>query len=385
MQGAIILAAVAVDARARAPACAESRRPRPAELTWRQRWFPNGEWVLLLALRRRDRVLHGDRAELPHARQLLRDHAVQRRARAAGDRADAGHRHRRHRSVGRLDDGARGGRLRRARITTGTCRSPRRPSLALLVGLRRRRAERAADRRGSSIPPLIVTLGTFSLFRGIAEGLTQRRRQLHRVSARRSSALGQGYLGGVVPGAAAALRRWCVAAYVVLLHRSVVGRALYAIGFTRAGRALRRAFRSRRRVGARLRAVRRRSRASRRSSTSRISGRRKSDAGTGYELDAITAVVLGGTSVFGGRGTLVGHAARALRARRAAERPAAGGAAVGADRRADRRAAARHDRRSIAHTPPGRGRARRDRREEEFDGEEQSGCGALRRRSSPAR
>jgi rhamnose transport system substrate-binding protein len=35
-------------------------------------------------------------------------------------------------------------------------------------------------------------------------------------------------------------------------------------------------------------------------------GQAKSDAGTGYELDAITAVVLGGTSVFGGRGTLSG-------------------------------------------------------------------------------
>src|SRR5262249_38339311 len=35
-------------------------------------------------------------------------------------------------------------------------------------------------------------------------------------------------------------------------------------------------------------------------------GQAKSDAGTGYELDAITAVVLGGTSVFGGRGTLLG-------------------------------------------------------------------------------
>jgi rhamnose transport system permease protein len=28
--------------------------------------------------------------------------------------------------------------------------------------------------------------------------------------------------------------------------------------------------------------------------------------GTGLELDAITAVVLGGTSIFGGRGTMVG-------------------------------------------------------------------------------
>ena len=39
---------------------------------------------------------------------------------------------------------------------------------------------------------------------------------------------------------------------------------------------------------------------------SRIWARRKSDVGTGYELDAITAVVLGGTSVFGGRGTIWG-------------------------------------------------------------------------------
>jgi rhamnose transport system permease protein len=30
--------------------------------------------------------------------------------------------------------------------------------------------------------------------------------------------------------------------------------------------------------------------------------------GTGLELDAITAVVLGGTSIFGGRGTIIGTA-----------------------------------------------------------------------------
>jgi ABC-type sugar transport system substrate-binding protein len=35
-------------------------------------------------------------------------------------------------------------------------------------------------------------------------------------------------------------------------------------------------------------------------------GQAKSDAGTGYELDAITAVVLGGASVAGGRGTILG-------------------------------------------------------------------------------
>ncbi|HEY8460975.1 MAG TPA: substrate-binding domain-containing protein, partial [Blastocatellia bacterium] len=37
-------------------------------------------------------------------------------------------------------------------------------------------------------------------------------------------------------------------------------------------------------------------------------GQAKSDAGTGYELMAITAVALGGTSIFGGRGTLWGTA-----------------------------------------------------------------------------
>ncbi len=35
-------------------------------------------------------------------------------------------------------------------------------------------------------------------------------------------------------------------------------------------------------------------------------GQAKADAGTGYELLAITAVVLGGTSIFGGRGTVLG-------------------------------------------------------------------------------
>ncbi len=35
-------------------------------------------------------------------------------------------------------------------------------------------------------------------------------------------------------------------------------------------------------------------------------GQARADTGTGYELDAITAVVLGGTSVFGGRGTIWG-------------------------------------------------------------------------------
>src|ERR1041384_3676391 len=53
-------------------------------------------------------------------------------------------------------------------------------------------------------------------------------------------------------------------------------------------------------------------------------GQAKADAGTGYELFAITAVVLGGTSIFGGsgsvHGTLLGVAAIALLNNRSEER-----------------------------------------------------------------
>ena len=34
----------------------------------------------------------------------------------------------------------------------------------------------------------------------------------------------------------------------------------------------------------------------------------RSDMGTGLELDVITGVVLGGTSIFGGKGTIIGTA-----------------------------------------------------------------------------
>ena len=152
------------------------------------------------------------------------------------------------------------------------------------------------------IPPLIVTLGTFSLFRGIAEGITQ--------AAVNYSGfppgflfLGQGYLGGIVP-AQLPIFLIVFALYVVLLHRSVIGRALYTIGFTPAG-ARYAGIPVAKRVGlvyvlsglvSSLAAI---------IYVSHL-GQARSDAGNGYELDAITAVVLGGTSVFGGRGTLWG-------------------------------------------------------------------------------
>ena len=154
------------------------------------------------------------------------------------------------------------------------------------------------------IPPLIVTLGTFSLFRGIAEGLTQGAVNYTDFPAR-FLWFGQGYLWGVVP-TQLPLFAVVLAAYAVLLHRSVAGRAWYVIGFTMAG-ARYAGIPVERRVGTLylLSGII--------SSVAAIVyvahlGQAKSDAGTGYELDAITAVVLGGTSVFGGRGTVHGTA-----------------------------------------------------------------------------
>ena len=153
-----------------------------------------------------------------------------------------------------------------------------------------------------NVPPLIVTLGTFSLFRGIAEGLTRGAVNYTDFPAGFLS-LGQGYLWGVVP-TQLLLFLPVLAIYAVMLHRSVLGRAWYVIGFGA--------------EGARYAGLPVRQRvASLYVLTGVISsvaaivyvahlGQAKSDAGSGYELDAITAIVLGGTSVFGGRGTVWG-------------------------------------------------------------------------------
>jgi rhamnose transport system substrate-binding protein/rhamnose transport system permease protein len=152
------------------------------------------------------------------------------------------------------------------------------------------------------LPALIVTLGTFSLFRGIAEGVTEGAVNYTGFPSR-FLFLGQGYLGGVIPAQLPVFVA-IAGAYFVLLHRSVIGRALYAIGFTARG-ARYAAIPVARRIGlvyvlsglvASVAAI---------IYVSHL-GQARSDAGTGYELDAITAVVLGGTSVFGGRGTLRG-------------------------------------------------------------------------------
>jgi len=152
------------------------------------------------------------------------------------------------------------------------------------------------------IPALIVTLGSFSLFRGIAEGITRGAVNYSRFP-RAWLFLGQGYLGGVVP-AQLPIFLIAVIGYALLLHRSTIGRSLYAIGFS-AGNTRYSGIPVARRIGLVYLLSGGAASVAAMVYVAHL-GQAKSDAGTGYELDAITAVVLGGASVFGGRGTIGG-------------------------------------------------------------------------------
>ncbi len=152
------------------------------------------------------------------------------------------------------------------------------------------------------IPALIVTLGSFSLFRGLAEGLTGGVDNFTHFPDQ-FLFLGQGYSLGGVP-TQVPIFVVVAAAFWVLLHRTTIGRGLVAIGFSPEG-ARYAGLPVERLVGlvyllsglvASLAAI---------IYVAHL-GQAKADAGTGYELAAITAVVLGGTSIFGGRGSVPG-------------------------------------------------------------------------------
>ena len=154
---------------------------------------------------------------------------------------------------------------------------------------------------GLRLPPLIVTLGTYSLFRGLAEAIT------HGAVTYTDFPAGFLFLGQErwlgLP-AQAWVFALVAAAVWLLVHRTTFGRSFRAIGFSPEG-ARYAGLPVERRVAlayvlagfiAALAAL---------IYTARL-GQAKADAGTGYELFAITAVVLGGTSIFGGRGSVTG-------------------------------------------------------------------------------
>jgi rhamnose transport system permease protein len=150
------------------------------------------------------------------------------------------------------------------------------------------------------VPPLIATLATLALYRGLAEGISEARSV--RGYPDWFGVLGQGDFLGLP------VQLWILGLLALLaafvLGMTTFGRWTYAIGanetaarfsgvpvdraklliYTASG------------LVAGLAAV---------IFVSRVTTTR-SDMGTGVELDAITAVVLGGTSIFGGRGMIIG-------------------------------------------------------------------------------
>ena len=155
--------------------------------------------------------------------ECFRNHAAECRGRPAGVSADAHHHYWRDRPVGRIDDGPGGrgdgwlvaGRSSAARGCDNRC-----PWLIGLLG----GALNAVMVARYRFPPLIVTLGTFSLFRGMAEGLTRGIENYSGFSPR-FLFLGQGYIGGVIPTQFLVLVV-AVAGFAWWLHHTESGRSL---------------------------------------------------------------------------------------------------------------------------------------------------------------
>jgi len=269
-------------------------------MRWKERWFPNGEWVLLLALTAEVAIFSttAERflsiANLVEVLRLSVELGLLALALtpviiSGGIDLSVG-------SIMGLSAVVFGASFHDWGLTTGVA-----AAVALLIGVVAGGLNALLIAR-LGLPPLIVTLGSLSLFRGIAEGVTHAAVNYTDFPPA-FLLLGQGYLWDVIP---AQLPLLCAAfaAYYLLLHRSVLGRALFTIGFTAAG-ARYAGIPVRRRIAlvyvlsgvmASIAAI---------VYVAHL-GQARSDAGTGYELDAVTAVVLGGTSIYGGRGTLWG-------------------------------------------------------------------------------
>ncbi len=150
------------------------------------------------------------------------------------------------------------------------------------------------------VPPLIMTLATLALFRGLAEGISQARSV--RGYPEWFFVLGQGEMLGVPT------QLWlllvAVIVFWIVLARTTFGRSLYAIGYNETAARysaikvdrIKLVIYTLSGLMAGIAGV---------IFVSRVSTTR-SDMGTGLELDVIAAVVLGGTSIFGGVGTITG-------------------------------------------------------------------------------
>lgn len=180
--------------------------------------------------------------------------------------------------------------------------------LALCIGLGAGMANGLIITR-VKLPSLVVTLGTMALYRGLAQVILGDRA----ISSFSDSFnnLGQGYVGASALLPFGDLVPWplvifCALAVVfaLLLHCTTFGRLVYAIGSNEdacrfSGIAVDRIKVTLYVLSGLLAALAGLVYAARQGSA-------RWDMGTGFELDVITAVVLGGTDIFGGSGTILG-------------------------------------------------------------------------------
>lgn len=151
-----------------------------------------------------------------------------------------------------------------------------------------------------ALAPFIVTLGTMTFLRGLAYTLTEGRPIVD--SGLSFKALGSGYLLGIPIPVYVMIVVYVLAWY--LLERTRFGRHVYAVGGNAKAAAL---------AGVRVKRIQ--------TMVYVIAGAcaglaglifaarvisAQPTAGEGYELDAIAAVVLGGTALAGGRGRIIG-------------------------------------------------------------------------------
>jgi rhamnose transport system permease protein len=152
------------------------------------------------------------------------------------------------------------------------------------------------------LPSLVVTLGTLALYRGLAFVVLGSEAVSN--YPQRFNDFGYRTIPGTVVPWSMLIFLPLLAVFAVVLHRSILGRQLYALGTNqeaarfsavRVGRIKLWLFVATGAIAALAGVL----------FTARISSSRADNA-TGFELDVIAAVLLGGVSIFGGRGTLLG-------------------------------------------------------------------------------
>ncbi len=150
------------------------------------------------------------------------------------------------------------------------------------------------------VPPLIMTLATLALYRGLAQGVSQARSVTGYPEW--FYIFGQGRIFGIPTQLWLFIFGTIIS--IIILRRTTLGRYLYAIGHNPVGakfsglpvsRVLLTIYAYSGFMAALAAVI----------FVSRVTTTR-SDMGTGLELDVIAAVVLGGTSIFGGKGSILG-------------------------------------------------------------------------------